>query len=121
MYYYAAFKGVSSGYMEAARIDGANEYTIFFRIMLPLIKGTFLALFLLDFIGMWNNYKLSLEYLPSYPVVAYGLFRMKTMRVADNIPIQLAGCSLVIFPTLVLFIIFKEKLIGSLSIGGLKG
>lgn len=121
LYYYAAFKGVSSGYMEAARIDGANEYTIFFRIMLPLIKGTFLALFLLDFIGMWNNYKLSLEYLPSYPVVAYGLFRMRTMRVASNIPVQLAGCSLVIFPTLVLFIIFKEKLIGSLSIGGLKG
>lgn len=121
LYYYASFKGVSTGYMEAARIDGAGEYTIFFRIMLPLIKGTFLALFILDFIGIWNNYKISLEYLPSFPVVAYGLYVFRSSSAATNVPLQLAGCSLVILPTLVLFLIFKNKLIGSLSIGGLKG
>jgi ABC-type glycerol-3-phosphate transport system permease component len=43
------------------------------------------------------------------------------MRGASNVPLQLAGCSLVIFPTLAMFIIFKDKFIGSLSIGGLKG
>ena len=121
LFYYAAFKGVSTGYMEAARIDGAGEYQIFFRIMLPLIKGTFLALYVLDFIGIWNNYTISLEYLPSYPVVAYGLYVFRSSSAATNVPLQLAGCSLVILPTLALFLIFKDKLIGSLSIGGLKG
>ena len=121
LFYYAAFKGVSSGYMEAARIDGAGEYTIFFRIMLPLIRTTFFALFVLDFIGLWNNYEISLVYLPSYPVVAYGLYKFRSDRAATNVPLQLAGCSLVILPTLVLFMIFKNKLIGSLSLGGLKG
>lgn len=121
LYYYAAFKGVSTGYMEAARIDGAGEYTIFFKIMLPLIRTTFFALFILDFIGLWNNYEISLVYLPSYPVVAYGLYVFRSDRAATNVPLQLAGCSLVILPTLVLFLIFKNKLIGSLSLGGLKG
>ena len=118
LFYYAAFKGVSSGYMEAARIDGAGEFTIFMKVMFPLIRNTFFALFVLSFIALWNDYEVSVLYLPSHPVVAYGLFKFKTYK---SIPIQLAGCSLVIIPTLTLFLIFKNKLVGNLSIGGLKG
>lgn len=121
LYFYASFKGISTGYMEAARVDGAGEFTIFLKIMFPLIRPTFFALFILDFISYWNNYSISVEYLPSYPVVAYGLFVFRSSRAATNIPLQLAGCTLVIIPTLLLFILFKNKMIGSLSIGGLKG
>ncbi len=119
LYFYAAFKGVSTGYMEAARIDGAGEYKIFLTIMLPLIRNTFFALYLLIFIQQWNNYEISLVYWPSYPVVAYGLFKFRGN--SFSVPAQLAGCSLVILPTLTLFIIFRKKLIGNLAIGGIKG
>lgn len=121
LYFYAAFKGVSTGYMEAARIDGAGEYRIFVTIMLPLIRNTFFALYLLVFIAQWNAYNISLEYWPSYPVVAYGLFKFRSQSSPPSVPVQLAGCSLVILPTLTLFIIFRKKLIGNLSIGGIKG
>lgn len=121
LYFYAAFKGVSTGYMEAARIDGAGEYRIFFTIMLPLIRNTFMALFLLVFIQSWNSYDISLTYWPNYPVVAYGLYRFRSNPMPPTVPAQLAGCSLVILPTLTLFIIFRKKLIGNLSIGGIKG
>lgn len=121
LYFYAAFKGVSTGYMEAARIDGAGEYRIFLTIMLPLIRNTFFALFLLTFIAQWNAYNISLEYWPSYPVVAYGLFKFRSQSSPPSVPIQLAGCSLVILPTLTLFIAFRKQLIGNLSIGGIKG
>lgn len=121
LYFYAAFKGVSTGYMEAARIDGAGEYRIFLTIMLPLIRNTFMALFLLVFIANWNAYDISLTYWTSYPVVAYGLFKFRSNPMPPSVPAQLAGCSLVILPTLTLFIIFRKKLIGNLSIGGIKG
>lgn len=121
LYYYSSFKGVSTGYMEAARIDGAGEYRIFFGIMFPMIRNTFMALFILSFITNWNNYEISLTLWPSHPVVAYGLYRFKSNREASTVPLQLAACTLVIIPTLTLFLLFKNKLIGNLALGGMKG
>ena len=122
LYFYAAYCGVSSEYAEAAEIDGANQLTIMLRIMMPMVKNIFMGLFILNFIAVWNDYSPSLVFLPSYPMVAYGLYayQFKTQG-ANSVPLKLAGCTLVILPTLALFVIFKDKIVSNLSIGGLKG
>ncbi|MBQ4269713.1 MAG: carbohydrate ABC transporter permease [Clostridia bacterium] len=123
LYFYAAFKNLSWEYAEAAYIDGANHYVVMWKIMMPLVKTTFFALVLLDFIVAWNDYSTSMVYMPSYPTVAYGLFKMQSLggKFGSSVPLRLASCTVVIIPTLIVFIVFKDKLMGNLSLGGLKG
>lgn len=125
LYFYAAYKGVSKEYSEAAYVDGASQFTVMFRVVMPMIRNIFMALFLLSFITAWNDYSTSLVYMPSYPTVAYGLFRIQNNgavgKLAASVPHKLASCALVIIPTLTVFIVFKDKMVGNLSIGGLKG
>ncbi len=119
---YASFRGVSWGYAEAALIDGANNYTIMFRIMIPMIKPVILGLMLLAFKGFWNDYSAPMVYLPSYPVVAYGLYRFQ--RSGDNavsVPVQMAASVMVAAPIVLMYIIFRDQLVGNMSIGGIKG
>ena len=121
--FYASFKSLSWGYAEAAQMDGASQFNIFFSIMLPLVKTTFFAMFLLSFIAGWNDYTTSLMWMPSYPTVAYGLFtfQFSNSNAVSSVPMQLAGCSLVIIPVLIIFFCFRDKFIGNLTMGGFKG
>lgn len=120
LYFYAAYRGVSDEYREAASIDGANQWTIMFRIMMPMVKNIFIALFVLDFIAHWNDYTPSLVWLPRYPMVAYGLYHFKNNDYPNAVE-MFACVSVVIIPTLTIFIVFKDKIVSNLSIGGLKG
>lgn len=121
--YYAAFQGVSWEYAEAAFMDGAGHFTVMFKIMIPMVKNTMGCLFLLEFIGLWNDYNIPMVYLPSYPTIAYGLytFQFSNISEASSIPVQLAACLVVMFPILILYVAFNKQLIGNISIGGLKG
>ena len=122
--YYAAWRSVSWSYAEAAFIDGAGHFRTMVQVMWPLTKTIFGVLFLTQFIGLWNDYMSPLYYLPSYPTMSYGAwlfqFNIENPDVAVA-PIQLAGLLALAFPVFVLFIIFRNKLMGSLTIGGLKG
>lgn len=122
LYFYAAFVGVSNEYAEAASLDGAGRFTIMFRIIMPMIKNIFIALFMLEFITHWNDYNPSLIFLPSYPMLAYGLWRFQYQK-TPSIPVlqQMATTVVVIVPTLTVFILFKDKIVSNLAIGGLKG
>lgn len=120
--YYASFRGVSWGYAEAAYIDGANNYTVMFRIMMPMIRPIMMAHMLLTFKAFWNDYSTPMVYLPSFPVVAYGLFKFQNS--GDNavtIPVQMAASTMVAMPILIMYIAFRNQLVGNMSIGGLKG
>ena len=78
MYYFifkASFSGIGKAYSEAAEIDGANNLTIFFQIMMPLVKTTFMSIFLIAFVRMWNDYNRPLAFAPNLPTASFGLFR----------------------------------------------
>ncbi len=121
--YRGIFRGVSRAYMEAAAIDGANRLRIMFTIMLPFGLNMYFIFVLLSFIGGWNDYTSALLYLPSYPTAAYGLylFSQSTSNATSSVPMRMAGCFLMCIPVLVIFFIFKDKLIGNVAVGGLKG
>lgn len=122
--YYAFFKGVSDLYRDAASIDGASEWTITFRIYFPLAQKMILTVFLIQFVNLWNDYQTLYLYLPSYPTFAYMVF-YKVIEATDNtvfqeLPMKTAACMFLSVPVLILFIIFKDKLMGSISLGGIK-
>ncbi|MBE5736999.1 MAG: carbohydrate ABC transporter permease [Clostridiales bacterium] len=121
LYMYAAFSSLSKEYAESAEIDGANQATVMFKIMMPMVKNIFIAVFILDFIALWNDYNPSLLYLPNYPMLSYALFRFQHHTPAPDIPVRLAASTIVIMPTLLLFILFRNQIMSNLSIGGLKG
>lgn len=121
--FYATFKGISWEYAEAAFIDGASHARVMFTIMLPLAKVTVLCLALTTFIGLWNDWQTSMIYLPSFPMAAYGLyaFQFNYTNNTSGTNYLMAACTLVVVPILILFIAFRNKLMGSLTVGGLKG
>lgn len=118
--FYATFRSVFWTYAEAAQIDGAGHLKIFIEIMLPLIKSTVFAVFILLFIEFWNDYYTPMIFLPQSPTMSYGLFVFQTDNRASQ-PIQLAACLLTCLPILVLFVVFKNKIMGNVTMGGLKG
>ena len=121
MYFYAYYKNLSWSYAEAALIDGAGHYTVFFRIMFPQTLSLFGALFLLTWIGEWNNYGTALIYLPKMPTIAVGLYLFELEMTYHVRPdILYAACMLACIPTLVLFICFNKVLMSNISLGGIK-
>ncbi len=120
--YYGFFKSVSWAYAEAAQIDGAGPFTVFFRIMLPHAVPILTTYMITGAIGHWNEYQSIILYLPNYPTLAMGLFEYQSnaIRLA-NYPVYFAGLIISMIPTLLLFGLFSNKIMTSLSLGGLKG
>ena len=118
----ANFKATSITFAEAARIDGAGEIAIMFKIQFPLVMKMFMTFALLGFIGTWQDYGTSLIVLPSYPTVAYGLFLYSGNgeTAVSSVPMILSGAMIMLLPLLGLFICFHKQLIGNISFGGLK-
>ena len=118
-----AFKGFPKDFEEAAWIDGASNFTVMMTIMMPMIKTTFSTMWLLSFIGFWNDYQTPLLYFPSKPTLSYGLYRFTTDTAGvggTSTPLALATCFLLMIPILIVFLFTSEKLIGNVSVGGLK-
>ena len=120
--YRGILKGLSTSFSEAATIDGANEFQIMTIINFPLVINEFLTVMLIYFIQYWNDYQTPLLYLPSHPTLAYGVYFLTNQTTGDlNItPRKMAGCMVLAVPILILFIAFKDKLMGNLSMGGVK-
>lgn len=121
--FYAAFRSLPDGFREAAEMDGASQAQIFFRISLPLVKTTIGAIALLSFITYWNDYNTAMIYLPSKPTVAYGLYRFthSTTNKASFVTVAVAACMTVTIPIFFVFVLFRNKLMGNLTVGGIKG
>lgn len=117
-----SFKGLPKEYSEAAQLDGASNFKIMMTIMFPMAKQTFFTLWLISFIGYWNDYQTPLLYFPEKPTLSYALFRFSqtTSGEGKKLPIKLAACYTLMLPILVVFLFTAEKLIGNVSMGGLK-
>lgn len=118
----AAFDGVSKTYMEAAFIEGAGHFRIFWKIMFPQVTGLLFALWIMAFIGAWNDYMGPIMYLPSYVTLSSGLYIYQVEQARKlNTPVLFAGALMCIVPVVTLFIVFQDKFI-NLSYGsGIKG
>lgn len=118
-----AYSGVHNSYIEAAKIDGAGNYRILFTIAIPLIRTVLTITAVTQFVGHWNNYMTPYIYLPSMPTMAVALlnFSQSSTNAISSEPMQMAAAALVCIPCLVLFFMFQDKMVGNLTMGGLKG
>lgn len=119
--FYAAFSKLSWEYAESAFIDGASHVRVYFSIMLPLVKTLMATVFIIFFIYGWNDYQTPYMFLPSMPTASLGLFHFFQNHNVDNIPKKMAGGVLVFLPVFIIFILFRNKIMGDLTEGGIKG
>lgn len=118
----ALFSGISKDFYDAASIDGATDFGIFFKIMLPMVTSTLGTVFLLIFVAYWNDYQYAYMYIPAKPTLSIGTYLLSTatLQELNNTPVTMAACFMLILPVLVIFVIFKDKLMNNLMMGGLK-
>lgn len=122
LYYRAYFKNLSWTYAEAAMMDGANDFDIYLRVMLPQAKPIFTALFLTTWLGSWNTYESALVYLPNKPTLPVGIYQFNLEMIYQaRLDILFAACIIVSIPALVLFIGFNKIITTNVSVGGIKG
>lgn len=116
------FKSVPKALSEAAKIDGAGNLIVFIRIILPVVRTTFALIFLLKFIEFWNDYQTPIIYLPNQPTISQGLyyFNFSTDNAVSTVPVKIAGAMFVLIPILAVFLVFRDKLMGNLTMGGVK-
>lgn len=122
--FYAALKGIPDTYSEAAFIDGAKHFTVMWRVIMPLIVPSMVAVFVLVFLGTWNDYNTFLVWLPSYPSLSVGLYLFEqgtTKAGSVGMPTILASFVVVIVPTVILYVSTQGILMSKLNVGGLKG
>ncbi len=121
--YYAFFVGFSDAYKEAAEIDGANNYQILLKIVIPLSAKIIGTVFIIQFVHFWNDYQTALLYMPTKPTMAFAIyyFSIEAGGPMKEVPNKTALCMLLAVPILIVFIIFKDKVMGNITIGGVKG
>lgn len=121
--FYNIFKALPASYTEAAKIDGAGNMQVLLHIALPLVRNTFFTVFLIYFITYWNDYQTPLLYLPSYPTIAQGMYTVAITPTQgmSYVPMRISAAILMLVPILVLFLCFQKRLLGNLTVGGVKG
>ena len=116
---------IPKDFEEAAVIDGANTFQIYYTIILPLIKPAILALGVLIFQGNWNNFMGPLIYLNTtlkFPiVVALKFFQESISKEAPKWHYMMAMSTVMAAPILLLFFVAQRYFIEGLTVGGVKG
>jgi multiple sugar transport system permease protein len=111
--------------LEAARLDGASEVRIFGAIALPMMSQGLVTVFLLQFVGIWNNFLLPFIMLSDqskYPVTL-GLYTFLSKGAGDSdlYPLVIMGSAVSIIPLIILLLVLQRFWRADLLAGGLKG
>lgn len=106
---------------EAARIDGANEFQIMYRIILPLARPALVVVALFAGVGAWNDFLGPLIYLHNDKLytLSLGLTYFRTMHGIQFNLLMAASC-LVVLPVVVVFLLFQRFFIEGVTLGGAK-
>jgi raffinose/stachyose/melibiose transport system permease protein len=114
-------KQVSDDLKNAGRIDGLSEYTIFFRLVLPLVRPAMATVAVFTMIPIWNDLWFPLILAPSEATKTVTLgAQMFLGQFVTNWNAVLAALSLAIVPVLVLYLIFSRQLIRGITSGAVK-
>jgi ABC-type glycerol-3-phosphate transport system permease component len=120
--YHGFYKAFPNSYTEAAEIDGASYFRCLISIILPLSVKMISSVFLIQFVHFWNDYQTTYLYMPTYPTLAYGVWFLTfgSNQSLTKITYRVAGAMTLALPILVVFIVLKDKLMGNITMGGIK-
>ncbi|WP_386673116.1 carbohydrate ABC transporter permease [Lysobacter korlensis] len=118
----AFFSDLPTELEQAARIDGASEWQIFVKVMLPLVSSGAGALAVFTFLQNWNNFLVPLLYLPGgdFRPLTTGLYLFVGGRSLDIGPLA-AGTLITILPIIVLFLAMQKQVTEGFLSGAVKG
>lgn len=113
-------QGLPKDYEEAARMDGASEFQIYWQIVLPMLTPAIATLGTLQFLNYWNDFL--------YPLIVTTQSHMRTLPVGlatlptptGGLPELLAGATLAIVPTVTVFLFFQKYFVRGIATTGLK-
>jgi multiple sugar transport system permease protein len=118
------FLGINKEIEEAAKLDGAGHWLIFFRIVLPMSWAPIITLFILTFITQWNEYFWPLlvgsNDKTRVLTVAIGVFRSQTPAGSPDWAGLMAAVLVAALPILILFFAFARKIVNSIGFSGVK-
>lgn len=114
---------ISEDLMDAARIDGAGEFGIYWRVIVPIITPGLTSLGLIFFMGTWNNYLGPLIYLksPEKFTLPLAIFQFGGAVGLTNYNAQMAMSVISIIPLLVIFLVFQRRFVEGITAGAVKG
>jgi multiple sugar transport system permease protein len=113
--------GIPSDLIEAARLDGASEWAIYARIIVPLAKPPMAALGIFTFLAAWNDYL--------WPLIVINDLEKSTLPLAltffnsqhaQRYDLVMAAASLSVIPVIIVFILFQRQIVNALVLAGLK-
>jgi multiple sugar transport system permease protein len=109
--------------IDAAKIDGANFWTIYLRVALPLSGPALAALTILTFNGTWNNYFYPLIFLNTWEkmTLPLGITALRGYLASNSASVIMAAVSLAIFPVLLIFLVAQSWFIEGVTRSGIKG
>lgn len=118
----AFFRRVPRELIEAARIDGAGDLRIFFRLVIPLSVPALVTVAILDGVATWNELFLALSLLSSEEnrTIPLGLLNFQG-QFATNYTGLAAGILIAVVPILVLYMLLQKYIVGGLTAGATKG
>jgi raffinose/stachyose/melibiose transport system permease protein len=118
----AHFVNMPAEISEAARVDGATTWDLFWQIHVPLARPPVTSLGILMAIWTWNQFLLCLVLVedPTQRTMAGALGAFQG-HYANNVPLLCAGTILILVPTLIVFILFQRQIISALLQGAIKG
>ena len=116
------WRSIDWAYAEAAYIDGANEWQVFVKVMIPQGLPIMGVSIINGFIAQWLSADPSMLYLPEMPSLGYGLWVYQQRSAGGmNYPVFFAALIVVAIPSIIAFICLHDKTIKAMNLGGLKG
>ncbi len=108
--------------MEAARIDGAGEFGIYWRVMLPLAKPGLATLAILTFTSSWNSFLWPLIAVQKaeWFTLPVGLKTLQDQNLV-NYGLLMSGAAVAAIPMIIVFLAFQQYFVAGLTLGGVKG
>jgi ABC-type glycerol-3-phosphate transport system permease component len=108
--------------MDAARIDGAHDFRIYWNIIVPIITPALAALAILTFMGKWNDFQWPLLILKEEAkyTLPVALSTLRSLR-GTEIGVQILGATGAILPILIVFLLASRQFISGITAGAVKG
>lgn len=115
------FDSVPDSLRESGKLDGAGEFTIFLRLILPIVKPGIGALFILNFVQVWNNYLWQMLMARSKNMMTLQVGIASLMQdINPNFAYKMAGACMAALPMLIIFIFFQKYFTKGISLGAVK-
>ncbi|MBR1797293.1 MAG: carbohydrate ABC transporter permease [Clostridiales bacterium] len=118
------FEQVPDELYYAAKVDGTSEFKYLFKVMVPICRPTIITVIILKVIECWNSYvwpRLITDD-PNFFLVSNGIQEIRENGFGrDNIPAMMAAVVAVSVPLIILFLIFRKKIMAGVSREGIKG